>query len=501
MTAPRPRTSRHLVLAGISLAAATMLAACTADDPIGVERVAAAPGGGGGGGGGKGPKVDSTNPPWAPQNTTLDVQVFGSGFANGSVVTFTIDGVPQAEVVTNSTTFVGPTEVVANITIAFDAQIDLYDVELAGPDGKKGVGADLFNVVLEGTSPEPIDIDSSISGYSQALDAITGSIVVGRILGTQPNGSGPTRGFYWTEAGGMVDIGSAAGPAGNSDATAINSAGQVAGNSALPNGEQHATIWTAGAGFQDLGILPGADPPASWASDINESSWVVGGAYVAGGATRCFLWRPATGMQDLGTLNAGDRCFADGMSDLGWVFGTNTLVDGESRAVLWTPADGLRDLGTLGGDGSQAIDVNNHGQVVGHARRAGSDDMVAFMWTEADGMVELGTLGGCCSTATAINDHGQVFGKSRVPSGKRQTTTHAFMWTQADGMVDLGAAGPSNKWSQAWGAAEVVDGVVWVVGNAEDGTAVLWKLDVNNLPGGGGEEPSGGGNGRGRPNN
>ncbi len=115
-----------------------------------VDGVSLAKGGGGNGGGD--PKVRDTDPASAPQDTTLDVRVVGSGFEPGAVATFLLDGVATNRVHTNSTQFVGARELRANITIAIDAIVDLYDVEvrLAGP-GRRGIGADLFAVVEKGS--------------------------------------------------------------------------------------------------------------------------------------------------------------------------------------------------------------------------------------------------------------------------------------------------------------------------------------------------------------
>ncbi len=125
-----------------------------------VDGVSLAKGGNGGGGG---LKVRETDPDSAPQDTTLDVRVLGSGFEPGAVATFLLDGVATDGVRTNSTQFVSAKELVANITIAVDAIIDLYDVEvlLAGPEvllagpGRRGIGADLFAVVEKGPAEDP----------------------------------------------------------------------------------------------------------------------------------------------------------------------------------------------------------------------------------------------------------------------------------------------------------------------------------------------------------
>jgi len=92
--------------------------------------------------------------------------VMGSGFDNGSEVTMTLDDTSSSSVRTNSTRFVSPNELVANITIALEADTALYDVEVMTRRGKKGVGVDMFRVRLKGSSSAtPLrDVDMLIPG-------------------------------------------------------------------------------------------------------------------------------------------------------------------------------------------------------------------------------------------------------------------------------------------------------------------------------------------------
>lgn len=135
-------------IGNLSMLAALLLAACTDSGPT-LPRINAAPGS-------SGPIVTSADPDNAPQDTTLDVVVNGSGFDRGSSAQWAIAGVPAPKVHTNSTRFVSPRQLVANITIALDADVVLYDVMVTTSGGKKGIGTELFAVRQKGqAAPAP----------------------------------------------------------------------------------------------------------------------------------------------------------------------------------------------------------------------------------------------------------------------------------------------------------------------------------------------------------
>lgn len=93
--------------------------------------------------------VTGVDPDKAPQDTTLDVQVSGDGwFDDGSKVTFKMGRNADGSIVTNRTTFVSPQVLVANITIAVDADTGAYDVEVTTLGGRRGVGTEMFQVML-----------------------------------------------------------------------------------------------------------------------------------------------------------------------------------------------------------------------------------------------------------------------------------------------------------------------------------------------------------------
>lgn len=104
-------------------------------------------------GGGSGPTVRAADPNTGLQTTTIDVRVLGSGFDNGSKATWALAGdtaFATTKVKTNSIRFVSSGELVANITIASDAPLALFDIVVVTAGGKKGIGIELFTVQNSG---------------------------------------------------------------------------------------------------------------------------------------------------------------------------------------------------------------------------------------------------------------------------------------------------------------------------------------------------------------
>ena len=99
--------------------------------------------------GSSGPTVTATSPDSAEQGTvSLDVQIVGSGFDQGSQASWDSGGVPYPKITVNSTKFVNSTKLTANITIAATATVQSYDVAVTTSTGRKGVGTELFVVTL-----------------------------------------------------------------------------------------------------------------------------------------------------------------------------------------------------------------------------------------------------------------------------------------------------------------------------------------------------------------
>ena len=119
--------------------------ACTDPSSVSVEPQL---GKGGGGNGETGPiDVLATDPSEATQDTTLVVRIFGDGFERGVEARFLRGGAATGDITTNRTKFISTTELEADVTVAVDAVVDLYDVEVFSSGGRRrGVGTELFRV-------------------------------------------------------------------------------------------------------------------------------------------------------------------------------------------------------------------------------------------------------------------------------------------------------------------------------------------------------------------
>ena len=220
--------------------------------------------------------------------------------------------------------------------------------------------------------------------------------------------------ILWTPGSGMEDLGTFGGY--KSQSWGLNEAGQVVGESMMPDDLSRAFLWDPGSGIQDLGLLPLPDHNVSKAIDINNHGTVVGFSSIWNPTsywieTRTFIWDPVNGMQEIEVAIPGYEQYIvpNAINDEGVVVGaayTSSFGSGPSRAFRWDPVNGATDLGALfGPESSYAFDVDNEGRVVGEY------DDHAVIWTDRTGMVDLsGLLPGdfVYSAAIAISDAGYI---------------------------------------------------------------------------------------------
>ena len=225
-----------------------------------------------------------------------------------------------------------------------------------------------------------------------------------------------------------------------SQAWSINDAGHVVGgvNFSTTGNDWHATVWN-GTTITDLG--------SGWAWDINNAGQVAGINYASGNAT---VWNGTT------TTNLGIGT-AYAINNTGQVVGNSGL-----QAILWNGTTATY-LDGLGGLGSMAWDINDAGQVAGYSWTVGNAGTHAVLWIGATA-TDLGTLGGGWSQAKAINNAGQVTGDAMTTGNAAQ---HATLWngtTATDLNSFLDAATISAGWELA--TADDINDNGWIVGIA-----------------------------------
>ena len=222
--------------------------------------------------------------------------------------------------------------------------------------------------------------------------------------------------FLWTPTGGMTNLGTLSG--GNSScAFEINSAGVIAGDSFISNGNVNAVSWTNNK-IRNLGALPKSIFTAAF--DINDNNQIVGQTTFTNGPplqSHAFEWSATLGMKDLGTL-------AGGTTSMAYAINSSAVMVGQSNsggsanpwhAVMWNAARKIQDLGILsGGTSSGAFGVNDSDEVVGYGDIS-TGAPHAFLWTQAAGMRDLNSLipansGWVLINANAINRLGQITG-------------------------------------------------------------------------------------------
>ena len=279
----------------------------------------------------------------------------------------------------------------------------------------------------------------------------------------------------------VIDLGTLGGS--TSQAVAINTAGQIVGNSATADGHKHAFLYEKGT-MKDLGTLSGFTE--SSAHSINDSGTIVGDVFkhgyaVAGttpfvqsGASMTQLvtlggkggtargvnkdghiaGRSSTGKnfehpnlvvngvpKDLSPGNDDDQS-VDGMNDADAVVGATFTRSGFHAYML--DSNGKHDLGVLPGESnSYAHAINSAGQIVGCSSNGSNRSCTAFIY-ENGHMKSLGRPPGMSgSDAAAINSAGTVVGKTYTTVG----AGYAFIWTAATGIQDLNSFLPQgSKW-------------------------------------------------------
>ena len=305
------------------------------------------------------PSVTSTIPSSALRGTTLDVRVLGSGFAAGSQARWAIDGLPSDKVVVNSTRYVSSGEVVANVTVASDADLTLYDVIVAAVGGKPGIGTEVFLVALE-----EADLPTAGGSTSGAVAVNDQGVIVGmttdRVNGRLTS-QVPQYPVRWNLVGGkwtMTKLSSV--PTVRAVANAINESNVIVGMSNL-----RATVWLPNGTTVDLG--PGC------ALGINASNLIVG-TLVTPTGFKGVVWVPSQGTWVAQQVPGAGNSNTDPMRSceippLYAINGAGTLagvtVGGAAKWIALGPTGPWSNPVRLSSLNAEAYAINEAGDVAG----------------------------------------------------------------------------------------------------------------------------------------
>jgi probable HAF family extracellular repeat protein len=206
----------------------------------------------------------------------------------------------------------------------------------------------------------------------------------------------------------------------------VNASGQAAGSGANADGELHALFWTQAGGVVDLGTLGGN---FSQAQGIDDDGAVIGYSQLddEGTVTHPFIWTQAGGMHDLGSLG-GDFAIPSRMNDEGQVVGLSSTASGAMHGFSWTQAGGMVDLGTLDGAGmrSDATAVNDSGEIAGFNSSADESGSRAVLWEPPASAGNVHTFGpyavtttdnGCSGAPWATDTLSRTWEVKRGPNG------------------------------------------------------------------------------------
>ena len=373
--------------------------------------------------------VSSASPSFGDRGTTVDVHVFGTGFTSGAEATWLLHGAADpSHVHTNKTTVLSSTELVANITVAADAQLAFWDVQVALLGGKNGVGSELFEItsaqILGSGTP-----GGSINGVFKGNDLL-------QVVGSANGGKTGSVAWLYDEQLGMVNLGSG-------EARGIDPLGMAALGA---NGNSAATVWMR-------------QPDNSWhAQALPAVAGSVGGMVTS--ATRVAgSTLIGVGWQDLsGPRNTTQRI------PVAWQLGAGGAWSAPQLYVV--PS-------SLSGTGLRATDVNASGQTVGR-----NDSNGGIVWETPTTYTVLD------GNAVAINPSGTLIVGQRSGDGGavfwwRDPGTHQWH-LPAVAIPSVGGASCPRGVGRDVNDAGIIVG--WSCSAASSNTPTVWHLDLSVSP-------------------
>jgi hypothetical protein len=417
--------------------------------------------------------VSSTSPAFGDQGATVDVHVFGSGFAPGAQATWLLNGVADSHVHTNSTSYISASELVANITIAADAQLAFWDVQVSLSSGKNGVGSDCFEV----TSAEVLGTtggDVNVYGISEQL----------QVAGYATGG-----GFVYDDEAGLVNLGGAMVMA--IDPSGTLAAGKV-GDNFIPTiwVRQTAANWVAeqlpqlphsvGARVQGAARTPDGTLLLAGLDDSALST-----KPNAAGHNRVVLWRQTSGNWSIQKYTLPDGSVSGAARAVNGLAQIAGRLDAGSTGAVWEDAvtstrlDGLPNA--INAQGTLIV-----GERSGYPVYWWRDPLSQTWHTTGVPLPSIAPNSCTGGTANDVNSAGVIVGSSCNSAGKSQATVWLLDFSGAVPLLvgtptALPGLGTKNTTAtDVSSAAAVTDAAPYVVagGARSNGTrlAVRWRL-------------------------
>jgi probable HAF family extracellular repeat protein len=310
----------------------------------------------------------------------------------------------------------------------------------------------------------------------------------GMVAGNSENASGARRAVYWPSPDyAPVNLWHLGG--GWSEAWGINNYGVIVGNSRLTSSEESRGFkWTLANGMSDLGIIGttvGGAGPATFArvTDVNNDDLIVGalgnsfgtsGFLYAGGAV--FALVPSY-CPNGSVLTARVQAINDAANHTGNVFCQHGPW-GAPYFQWFVLATTLLTGGDTGDDAGNALNANN--VVAGSTIIAvsGQPRRHAFRWSSSTGQQDIHPPNDTTdnSVARGINDHGLIVGRKY-----HDTDNAAFAYTTGLKMKTLPGLCSWGSWTSA-SEAFAVNNAGWIVGKSKTCAgnyhATLWKVRI-----------------------
>jgi len=388
--------------------------------------------------------VSAVDPDTVTTDTILTVRVLGSGFTEGSAVSWELAGAPTEAVKTQPPAlFVSSKELHATISVSRDASLARYDVVVVAMGGKKGIGVEKLEVVAK-----PILLPlPEWAVTSAATDVNDRGVIVGYAGGRNE----VLRPVRWTPQGSLWAVeelyfgGSTGEPAFldltlNDEGYVVLCRQYVSGYPPCrvrsPAGNVVEIEATLVEGMNDRGTIIGYDQrthrwmvlrrssPESWTEPILLSS------------------PPGFSIWGIMAINAEDD-IAGGIQD----------SSGSVRPAVWRwEGDGWSEAILVDTESGAAWAINSRGALAGEGRwcdRAGCTTQPVF-WPAAQApRVLLPTGDGSSQSAppvSAMNDADLVVGTSSFRLGRKGgSVQHAVVWRPGfEGPRDLGAYHPTQ---------------------------------------------------------